>query len=180
MEKGTKVEQFEDEVSHPRELLRPCLLLLLAEGPGHGYDLMARLKPFGFDWGGPGPIYRELRALEEAGQVRSSWEAPGAGPARHVYELSPAGTARLDRCAAGLHRLIAILEEYHSRYQALAGTKVDDRPSATGAPAARPADPQPPSPEPAPQPPEDRPAEAQAPRDPVGPTGGSRRRFRRR
>ena len=56
---------FEGDVAHPRALLAPCLLLLLAEAPGHGYELMERLKPLGFDWGGPGPIYRELRALEE-------------------------------------------------------------------------------------------------------------------
>ena len=110
---------FEDELTHPRELLRPCLLLLLAEEPGHGYDLMMRLKPFGFNWGGPGPIYRELRILEDSGAVRSSWEAPGAGPARHVYELTPVGAVTLTRWAGDLHNLSRLLDDYHGRFHAL-------------------------------------------------------------
>lgn len=61
---------FETEMGRPRELLAPSLLLLLAEAPGHGYELMDRLRPLGFDWGGPGPIYRELRTLEDAGPHR--------------------------------------------------------------------------------------------------------------
>lgn len=113
-----------DELSHPRELLRPCLLLLLAESRGHGYDLMARLKPFGFDWGGPGPIYRELRVLEAAGLVGSAWEAPGAGPARHVYELTPAGVETLALWAEQLEGLRDTLEDYRSRY--LAASASDD------------------------------------------------------
>lgn len=40
----------EGEIAHPRALISPCLLLLLAEAPGHGYELMERLKPLGFDW----------------------------------------------------------------------------------------------------------------------------------
>ena len=62
-------EQFGTDVRRPRELLSPFLLLLLAESPGHGWDLMERLRPLGFDWGGPGPIYRDLRALEAASLI---------------------------------------------------------------------------------------------------------------
>lgn len=64
---------FETEMGRPRELLVPSLLLLLAESPGHGYELMERLRPLGFDWGGPGPVYRDLRSLEDAGLVTSNW-----------------------------------------------------------------------------------------------------------
>ena len=44
---------FETEMGRPRALVAPSLLLLLAEAPGHGYELMERLRPLGFDWGGP-------------------------------------------------------------------------------------------------------------------------------
>ena len=88
---------FESDVAHPRALLAPCLLLLLAEAPGHGYELMERLKPLGFDWGGPGPIYRELRSLENAGLVASAWSAPRAGPVPRVYELTDEGRTRATR-----------------------------------------------------------------------------------
>ena len=49
---------------------------------------------FGFDWGGPGPIYQELRKLFSAGLVRSVWEQSG-GPARRVYEPTENGMTSL-------------------------------------------------------------------------------------
>lgn len=117
------MQVLNEELARPRELLRPCLLLLLAESRGHGYDLMARLKPFGFDWGGPGPIYRELRVLEAADLVRSNWEAPGAGPARHVYELTSCGAATLAKWAESLDALAEVLDAYRARYVAATGAE---------------------------------------------------------
>ena len=82
------------EAALPRGLLGPCILLLLAEAPRHGYQLIGPLKAFGFAWGGPGPIYQELRKLFSAGLVRSVWEQSG-GPARRVYELTETGMTGL-------------------------------------------------------------------------------------
>lgn len=82
------------EAARPRGLLGPCILLLLAEAPRHGYQLIGPLKVFGFDWGGPGPIYQELRKLFSAGLVRSVWEQSG-GPARRVYEPTETGITSL-------------------------------------------------------------------------------------
>ena len=113
------VNDFEGDIAHPRALMTPCLLLLLAEAPGHGYELMERLKPLGFDWGGPGPIYRELRALENSGLVASAWSAPRAGPVPRVYELTPEGRKALDRCAANVVELTALLNQFLSRHRAL-------------------------------------------------------------
>ncbi len=112
-------EQFGSDVRRPRELLPPFLLLLLAESPGHGWDLMERLKPLGFDWGGPGPIYRELRALENSGLVASAWSAPRAGPVPRVYELTPEGRRALDRCATNVVELTTLLNQFLSRHRAL-------------------------------------------------------------
>lgn len=111
---------FEEDVAHPRALLAPCLLLLLAEAPGHGYELMERLKPLGFDWGGPGPIYRELRALENSGLVASAWSAPRAGPVPRVYELTADGRGALDRCATNVVGLTSLLNQFLSRHRSLA------------------------------------------------------------
>ena len=100
---------FEIEMDRPRELLGPTLLVLLAESPGHGYELMERLRPVGFDWGGPGPIYRELRSLEDAGHITSNWFLGQRGPGRPVYEITPSGRESLDRSVAGvlgLHRRV--------------------------------------------------------------------------
>src|SRR5919205_446393 len=66
----------------PRNFLRPCVLLLLRESPAHGYDLLERLKAFGFPGSDPGGLYRMLRGLEDEGLVRSAWAPPAAGPAR--------------------------------------------------------------------------------------------------
>ena len=96
-------------------MLAPSLLLLLAEAPGHGYELMERLKPLGFDWNGPGPIYRDLRALEAAGFIRSDWAVGTTGPGRRVYELTSAGRASLDRSVAGVVGLQTLVAEYLAR-----------------------------------------------------------------
>ena len=109
---------FEGDVAHPRALLAPCLLLL-AESPGHGYELLERLKPLGFDWNGPGPIYRELRALEAANLVTSAWSLPKSGPVPRVYELTPAGRDALERCAAGISELRSLTDEYLTRFRAV-------------------------------------------------------------
>lgn len=110
-------EHFDGDLGPPRALLAPCLLLLLAESPGHGYELMERLKPLGFDWNGPGPIYRELRALEAANLVTSAWSAPKAGPVPRVYELTPAGREALERSAAGISELQGLIAEYLARFR---------------------------------------------------------------
>lgn len=109
-------EHFDGELGQPRALLAPCLLLLLAESPGHGYQLMERLKPLGFDWNGPGPIYRELRALEAAGLVTSAWSPAKAGPVPRVYELTSAGQHALERSAAGLTDLRGLIARYLARF----------------------------------------------------------------
>ncbi|MFN2608932.1 MAG: helix-turn-helix transcriptional regulator [Acidimicrobiales bacterium] len=146
----------EDDLSHPRALLRPCLLLLLAEHPGHGYDLVERLKPLGFDWGGPGPLYQTLRRMEDAGLVRSTWDASQAGPARRVYELTGDGGATLATWAEGLDRLTGLLGEYKARYEqvaaAVAGATAPVPPApVTPAPAPGPEAPPPAAPAPGPE-----------------------------
>lgn len=112
-------QDFESDVAHPRALLAPCLLLLLGEAPSHGYELMERLKPLGFDWNGPGPIYRELRALESSGMVASAWSAPRAGPVPRVYELTDDGRQALDRCAHQVVELTGLLSQFLGRHKAL-------------------------------------------------------------
>ena len=136
--------QFEGELERPRALLPPCILLLLAEAPGHGYELMDRLKPLGFDWDGPGPIYRELRALEAANLVTSAWSVPKAGPVPRVYELTSSGREALERSAAAMAELQALTGQYLARLGALrspasspASLPASSTPLATEAPPSR-------------------------------------------
>ena len=80
---------------------------------------MDRLNPLGFDWNGPGPIYRDLRALEAAGFIRSDWAVGTTGPGRRVYELTSAGRASLDRSVAGVVGLQTLVAEYLARVRRL-------------------------------------------------------------
>ncbi|MGC1215573.1 MAG: helix-turn-helix transcriptional regulator [Micromonospora sp.] len=74
-----------------RGLLHPFLLLLIFERPGHGYDLIDRLRAMGMPDVEPAQIYRVLRGLERDRSLVSVWETTGAGPARRCYELTAKG-----------------------------------------------------------------------------------------
>ena len=100
----------------PRNFLRPCVLLLLKESPAHGYDLLERLKAFGFPGTDPGGLYRMLRGLEQDGLVRSAWEPSIAGPQRRIYEITRAGGEALHEHAQALQRTAQILDGFVSRY----------------------------------------------------------------
>jgi PadR family transcriptional regulator, regulatory protein PadR len=100
----------------PKNFLRPCLLLLLREQPGHGYDLLERLRRFGFNRDDPGRLYRALRALEEEGLVHSSWEASDTGPDRRIYELTRAGMEALYDEASAIAAARSAIEVFLSRY----------------------------------------------------------------
>jgi DNA-binding PadR family transcriptional regulator len=69
----------------PRHYLKPCLLLLLAEGPSHGYELLEHVRRMGIKGAEPGGLYRYLRAMEKEEMVSSWWEPSQAGPARRTY-----------------------------------------------------------------------------------------------
>ena len=129
------------------------MLLLLAESPGHGYELMERLKPLGFDWNGPGPIYRELRSLEAGGLVSSAWSAPKAGPVPRVYELTPAGHQALERSAAGVADLQGLIVQYLTRYRAVTAAPRPPSAPRESLPLATPPRVAAPPPAPAPTPP---------------------------
>jgi PadR family transcriptional regulator, regulatory protein PadR len=101
----------------PRNFLRPCILLLLREEPAHGYDLMHRLRPFGFVRDDPGRLYRALRALEDEGFVHSAWEASSSGPDRRIYELTRGGVEELHRTATGLADAADVLDVFLARYK---------------------------------------------------------------
>ena len=88
-----------------RNLVQPCLLLLLLERPGHGYDLIERLAAMGFEDVDPGHVYRVLRSLEAEGLVRSAWVTRDTGPARRSYELTTTGLRDLNRWASQLAHL---------------------------------------------------------------------------
>jgi PadR family transcriptional regulator PadR len=100
----------------PRQFLQPCLLLLLSERPGHGYELVERLKPFGVAEGDSGGVYRTLRALERNGLASSVWRPSDAGPARRTYHLTDEGRLMLDRLVTEVRDTKRALDDYLERY----------------------------------------------------------------
>ena len=100
--------------SFTKDYLHACLLLLIAESPTHGYDLMERLAELGLGGVDSGAVYRALRTLNQDGLLESWWEESGPGPVRRRYRLSDAGAASLqgwagivDESASSLHSFLA-------------------------------------------------------------------------
>jgi len=107
----------------PKNFLRPCLLLLLRERPSHGYDLLERLRPLGFNRDDPGRLYRALRALETDELVRSIWETSSSGPDRRMYELTREGMEALHESVTALKVTHELLGVFVSRYAEFVAVK---------------------------------------------------------
>jgi DNA-binding PadR family transcriptional regulator len=98
--------------------MEPFVMVLLAAGPAHGYAIVGELVKLRITTGSVdiGQVYRSLRDLEEAGQVRSAWSTEGSGPARRDYELTEAGYAALDEWAAVMKERARLVAEFDARY----------------------------------------------------------------
>ena len=73
-----------------RELLTAWMLLLLDDGPTHGYELRRLLEQHGVATE-TGAMYRTLRKLENEGRASSRWEDSVAGPRRRLYQVTSKG-----------------------------------------------------------------------------------------
>ena len=72
------------------------LLSVLSRGPGHGYEVITRLRD-GSDGAfelPEGTVYPALHRLEEADLLASTWDVV-AGRRRRIYRLTTAGEAAL-------------------------------------------------------------------------------------
>ena len=97
--------------------VEPAVLLVLAGGPRHGYDLKDRLSTIvGRDGADLANLYRLLRQLEVEGIVRSSWDTAGTGPARRIYRLTASGRQLLDQWADQLRQLEEAIGAFRAAY----------------------------------------------------------------
>ena len=99
--------------------LRSCLLLLIAESPSHGYDLVERLSDLGLADVDSAAVYRALRALDEHGLVECWWEESGSGPVRRRYSISDAGVLSLEASAASVGDSASALNAFVARHRRL-------------------------------------------------------------
>jgi PadR family transcriptional regulator len=84
----------------------PGLLVLLADGPTHGYELLDRLpRLVGSERVDVGNVYRALRALEDEGLVVSEWSGDLPGPTKRTYTLTEQGTSVLASWVESLEAL---------------------------------------------------------------------------
>lgn len=104
---------------------RACILLLLHEQPAHGYDLLERLAPFGFDSGDSGWMYRTLRSYERGDLLVSTWQISASGPPRRVYSITADGRDVLDAWASSLRASQRGVDDFLDRH----GRAVGHRPT---------------------------------------------------
>jgi PadR family transcriptional regulator PadR len=99
-------------------LVEPALLLLLHERPRHGYDLLENIPGLVGDGADVdlSNLYRLLRGLEGEGLVTSTWDVGGRGPARRIYQLTPAGSRLLEAWAAALRSTGTVIASFLDRF----------------------------------------------------------------
>ncbi|HDD61438.1 MAG TPA: PadR family transcriptional regulator [Chloroflexi bacterium] len=102
-----------------RLILRPSLLLMLAEKENHGYELYDQLSAFGFE---PQQldssiVYRDLREMEELGLIESYWDDDSKGPKRRMYRILDAGQTRLKEWIESLESIKNRINQLIKRYK---------------------------------------------------------------
>jgi DNA-binding PadR family transcriptional regulator len=108
------------ETFRPRNLLQPCLLILLEEAAGYGYEMNHRLDQM---MGGPPDmpaVYRALKGLEEGGLLASHWERSAAGPERRCYSITAEGREVMAGWAGDLAQIHTLLGGVLRRYEEVA------------------------------------------------------------
>ena len=99
-------------------LAEPAVLVILAERPTHGYELLERLPALlGAESVDAGNLYRFLRALEADRIVASNWDAELPGPARRTYTITDPGRQLLAAWATALEDTRARIDEFLNRHQ---------------------------------------------------------------
>ena len=109
MDSDGRVERFTE----------PAVLLLLREGPMHGYQLLDRLPGLSPHDGriDLGNLYRLLRALEADDLVCSEWGREPRPP-RRVYRLTASGAGLLAGWARSLRDMRSGIDQFLILYDA--------------------------------------------------------------
>ena len=96
--------------------LKFVALHLLAQKPGHGYDLIKSLSELvGGDYSpSPGTIYPTLTMLEDLGWLSSAPDSSG----RQTYEISAEGKLQLEAEKENVDRILAHLHHCRARANA--------------------------------------------------------------
>ncbi|MDA8226166.1 MAG: PadR family transcriptional regulator [Desulfitobacterium hafniense] len=96
------------------------LLILLAEGPAYGHQLLTRLQnelPF-FLTDSPS-VYRSLQEMEERGWLEACWETENSGQPRKWYHITEQGIEVLHGETQDILRRQANFNFFLTRYLTL-------------------------------------------------------------
>ncbi|HJV46948.1 MAG TPA: poly-beta-hydroxybutyrate-responsive repressor [Bacillota bacterium] len=103
----------------PKNLLVPCLLLLLRDLRVHGYQLIQELVSFGFESIDQGYVYRTLRQMEKENLVNSQWDTTSGGPAKRIYSITKHGEDYLSAWVSTLEQYQRTLDRFFQMYERL-------------------------------------------------------------
>lgn len=103
--------------------LQPCLLLLLQEGPKHGYRLIEELAQRQLLGGGVdiGHLYRTLHKMEMMGLVELSGTERGNGPNKRIYQITEHGRELLKGWATMLEQHTSTINRFLNEYHRVFG-----------------------------------------------------------
>ena len=96
------------------ELLTPAafhVLLVLVEGPSHGYAIMAEAERLAAGKLGPGTLYRTVQRLLLDGLIEEARARPGEDSRRIVYAITAEGRAAARAEANRLSLLVQAAKE---------------------------------------------------------------------
>ncbi len=97
--------------------MEPALLLTLANGPTHGYDLADQLGAvLGAERIDYGNLYRLLRRLEDEEIVSSEWNDDLPGRSKRTYSLTRSGAQLLEAWAEALEVTRDGISEFLNTY----------------------------------------------------------------
>lgn len=108
-----------------KNLLTPCVLLLLRRVNNYGYQIIQDLVEFGFTSVDPGYVYRILRQLENEKLVQSHWELSNEGPPKRMYSITEAGIEYLGIWSCELERYQYTLDRFFAMYERILFHQLD-------------------------------------------------------
>jgi DNA-binding PadR family transcriptional regulator len=89
------------------------ILLTLADGERHGYEILQSLSQSGMSRIGPTTLYRTVRSLEQAGLIEESDRAPDPADdaRRRYYRLTARGREAAQAELQRLRSLVALADQ---------------------------------------------------------------------
>lgn len=75
--------------------LEGCVLAILRQEEGYGYEISQKLERYGFGRIPEGTIYPLLLRLEKRGSIQATFRASPGGPQRKYYALTESGQREL-------------------------------------------------------------------------------------